>query len=127
MSKTGSVAVQMENILEDYSKEVKKATDDSIEKVTKESVQKLKNTSPKRPNGGDYAKGWTKKKIRNRNGISEVIVHNKLYQLTHLLENGHIVRNKYGEYGRYNGVKHIAPVEEWAQSELPAEIERELD
>ena len=125
MSKTGSVAVQMENILEDYSKEVKKATDDSIEKVTKESVQKLRNTSPKK--SGDYAKGWTKKKIKNRNGISEVIVHNKLYQLTHLLENGHIVRNKYGEYGRYNGVKHIAPVEEWAQSELPAEIERELD
>ena len=125
MSKTGSVAVQMENILEDYSKEVKKATDDSIENVTKESVQKLRNTSPKK--SGDYAKGWTKKKIKNRNGISEVIVHNKLYQLTHLLENGHVIRNAKGEYGRYNGVKHIAPVEEWAQSELPAEIERELD
>lgn len=124
MANTNSVAIQMEKILEQYSKEVKDVTDKSIEKVSKESVQKLKNTSPKRT--GKYARSWTKKKVKGRNGIDEVTVHNKRYQLTHLLENGHIVRNSKGTYGRTNGIKHIKPVEEWAQDALPQEIERRL-
>ena len=125
MANTNSVTIQMEKILEQYSKEVKDVTDKSIEKVSKESVQKLKNTSPKRT--GKYARSWTKKKVKGRNGIDEVTVHNKQYQLTHLLENGHIVRNSKGTYGRTNGIKHIKPVEEWAQEELPQEIERRLE
>lgn len=124
MANTNSVAIQMEKILEQYSKEVKDVTDKSIEKVSKESVRKLKNTSPKRT--GKYARSWTKKKVKGRNGIDEVTVHNKQYQLTHLLENGHIVRNSKGTYGRTNGIKHIKPVEEWAQDALPQEIERRL-
>lgn len=124
MANTNSVAIQMEKILEQYSKEVKDVTDKSIEKVSKESVQKLKNTSPKRT--GKYARSWTKKKVKGRNGIDEVTVHNKQYQLTHLLENGHIVRNSKGTYGRTNGIKHIKPVEEWAQDALPQEIDRRL-
>ncbi len=125
MAKTGSVALQMQDILDDYSKDVKEATNKAIEKTSKESVRKLKNTSPKK--SGDYAKGWKVKKERGRDGIATVTVHNKLYQLTHLLENGHVVRNAKGTYGRTNGVKHIAPVEEWAETELPQEIERELE
>lgn len=124
MANTNSVAIQMGKILEQYSKEVKDVTDKSIEKVSKESVRKLKNTSPKRT--GKYARSWTKKKVKGRNGIDEVTVHNKQYQLTHLLENGHIVRNSKGTYGRTNGIKHIKPVEEWAQDALPQEIERRL-
>ncbi len=126
MSKTGSVAIQMAEILDSYSTEVRRAASNAQDKIAKEAVQKLRNTSPKKT--GDYAKGWAVKREKGRNGIPVVTVHNKTdYQLTHLLENGHVVRNAKGEYGRYNGVKHIAPVEEWAQSELPAEIERELD
>lgn len=125
MAKTDSVALQMADILDDYSRDVKKATNDAIGNTSKQSVQKLKNTSPKR--SGKYARGWATKKERSRDGIVTVTVHNKTdYQLTHLLENGHVIKNAKGEYGRYNGIKHIAPVEEWAASELPLEIEKEL-
>lgn len=124
MSKTGSVSAQVGKILDEYSKEVKDVTNDAINNVSKESVSKLKNTSPKK--SGKYARGWTVRKERGSGGINTVTVHNKVYQLTHLLENGHIVRNKKGTYGRANGIKHIAPVEEWACSELPLEIERKL-
>lgn len=124
MSKTGSVEIQMREILDEYQERVKDVTNKSIDKTAKESTSKLKNTSPKRT--GKYARGWKTTKKRGSGGIETVTVHNKHYQLTHLLENGHIVRNKKGTYGRTNGIKHIAPVEEWAQSELPAEIEREL-
>ena len=126
MSNTNSVAIQMADLLDSYSTDVRRAASNAQDKIAKEAVQKLRNTSPKKT--GDYAKGWAVKREKGRNGIPVVTVHNKTdYQLTHLLENGHVIRNAKGEYGRYNGVKHIAPVEEWAQSELPAEIERELD
>ena len=124
MSKTQSVTAQMTEILDNYSKEVKDVTNDAIKKTAKTSASKLRNTSPKK--SGKYARGWTVKTERGSGGISTVTVHNKVYQLTHLLENGHIVRNKKGTYGRTNGIKHIAPVEEWAVSELPLEIERKL-
>ena len=128
MANTGSITIQMDKILDQYDKDVKRITDESIEKVSKEAVRKLKNTSPKgTPHRRRYAEGWRKKKVKGRNGIDEVIVHNATnYQLTHLLENGHVIRNAKGTYGRTNGIKHIKPVEEWATDALPQEIERRL-
>ena len=125
MSKTNSVTIQCQKIFEEYTKEVKRAANNSADVVAKEACQKLKNTSPRKT--GDYAKGWRVKRERGTAGINNVIVHNATdYQLTHLLENGHVIVNAKGTYGRTNGIKHIAPVEEWASEELPREIEREL-
>ena len=125
MANTSSVTVQMDKILDSYSREVQEATNKAIDSVAKESASRLRNTSPRKT--GDYAKGWKVKKKRGRNGLQTVTVHNKTnYQLTHLLENGHVVRNKKGTYGRTRPIKHIAPVEEWAVDELPREIEERL-
>jgi hypothetical protein len=110
----------MDKILDDVIKDADEALGKCIDKVSKESVQKLKNTSPKKT--GDYAKSWSIKRGKG----NERVVYNKQYQLTHLLENGHVIVNAKGTYGRTNGIKHIAPVEEWASEELPREIEREL-
>ena len=125
MADTSSVTVQMDKILDSYSREVQEATNKAIDSVAKEAASKLRNTSPRKT--GDYAKGWKVKKERGRDGLQTVTVHNKTnYQLTHLLENGHVVRNKRGTYGRTRPIKHIAPVEEWAVDELPREIEERL-
>ena len=119
MAKTGSVTAQMTELLDEVNKDVENSAKTNIQRVAKESVQKLKNTSPVRPGGGSYARGWGVK----RQGDMDVIVHNRTdYQLTHLLENGHVIRNKKGTYGRARGIKHIAPVEEWAVDELPRRI-----
>lgn len=118
--------VQMRDILDDYSKEVQDATNNAIDKVSKESVKMLRNNSPKRT--GDYARSWGTKKDRGNGRIYTVTVRNKdHYQLTHLLENGHVIVNGKGTYGRAPAKKHIAPVEQWANSELPNEIKRELE
>lgn len=120
-----NITDQMEKILNDYSVEVKRATNNSIDVVAKQAVSKLKNSSPRK--SGSYARGWGIKRERGSGGINTVTVHNKTnYQLTHLLENGHVIRNKKGTYGRAPAHPHIKPVEEFAKSELPAEIEREL-
>lgn len=120
-----SLSVQMEKILSEYSEEVHEVASQSMDKVAKDSVRRLRQTSPKRPGHGEYARGWTLKRIPG--AVDTVIVHNKQYQLTHLLENGHVIRNKKGTYDRVNGIKHIKPVEEWANEELPNEIKRELE
>ena len=121
MAKTESVTAQMKELLDEVNEDVKKATKRNIDSVSKESVQKLKNTSPRK--SGSYAKGWGAK----RQGEMDVVVHNRTdYQLTHLLENGHVIRNKKGTYGRTHGIKHIAPVEEWAVDELPRRIMEDI-
>ena len=125
MAKTGSVAIQMADILDEVSKDVKGVLETDSMKVAKETVQRLKNTSPKgSPHQRKYAEGWkVSKKDR-----ADLVVHNATnYQLTHLLENGHVIRNKKGTYGRTHGIKHIEPAEEWASDELPRRITEDLD
>lgn len=131
-----TLIVQMDRILDEYSNRVQNVTNVAIARVSRECVRKLRNTSPRKT--GDYAKGWQVKKMTPKNGgkIAEVIVWNKTdYQLTHLLENKHEIVNRdhsgniqsYGETSVGHGqVIHIKPVEEWANEELPNEIEREL-
>jgi pyruvate dehydrogenase complex dehydrogenase (E1) component len=117
MAKTGSVAVQMKELLDEINKDVQESAEKNVNLVARECVQKLKNTSPVKT--GSYARGWAVK----REGTLSAIVHNRTdYQLTHLLENGHVIRNKKGTYGRAPGIKHIAPVEDWAIDELPRRI-----
>lgn len=119
--KTESVSLQMEQLLDDYSEEVQKVTDEAIRKTVKDAVEMLREKSPQA--SGRYAKGWTAKST----GTWSRVVYNKAdYQLTHLLENGHVVKNQYGTWGRVDGIKHIKPVEEWAGDELQIRISRGL-
>lgn len=117
MAKTGSVSVQMEELLDEFNKDVEMSAKKNIKNVAREVVAKLKSTSPVKT--GSYASGWAVKK----QGDMDAVVHNRTdYQLTHLLENGHVIRNKRGTYGRVRAIKHIAPVERWANDELPRRI-----
>ncbi len=122
-----TITVQMKEIMEAYSKEVQHASQAAIQRVGRETVKKLRSTSPKRPKGGSYAKGWRLKTVQLRGDVCDFVVHNATdYQLTHLLERGHRTVNKKGEFGRTPAHVHIKPVEEWANEELPREIEKEL-
>lgn len=120
----------MDKILDEYSQELRRAAANSQDVIAKEGVAKLKNTSPKgTPHRRRYAEGWAIKREKTGYGIPIVTLYNKTNpQLTHLLENGHVIRNGTGrEYGETHGIKHIAPVEQWASDELPREIEREME
>lgn len=125
MANTKSVEIQMADILDTVSKNVKGVLETDSLKVAKETVQRLKNTSPKgSPHQRKYAEGWRVSKKER----ADLVVHNATnYQLTHLLENGHVIRNKRGTYGRTHSIKHIEPAEEWASDELPRRIMEDLD
>lgn len=86
----------------------------------KEAVKRLKAESRKR--SGKYAKGWTSTvdHASLEQGV-EVTVHNKQYQLTHLLEKGHKVKNQTGKtYGVAPGNGVIAAVAEEVGREFAA-------
>ena len=104
-----SFSIQMADILKEIGANVDKSIDEALKKVPKRASAKLKSVSPK--GSGKYAKGWRTKRIDDKT----VVVYNAaLPGFTHLLENGHVIKNAKGEYGRAPAHKHIAPVEEEA-------------
>ena len=115
-------SVEVMQILDDYTEEVRDTAKKDIESVAKATAKELRNTSPK--DSGEYAKNWASKK--QGNGF---VVYNKAptYRLTHLLENGHVIRNQYGTFGRKEGKKHIEPAERAAADELVRKIEEDLN
>jgi hypothetical protein len=109
-----NIANEIARALSEYTNEVKEGVEKAQLEVAKETVQDLKETSPKLT--GDYQKGWTRKKV----GTAEV-VHNKTnYQLTHLLEKGHAKRGG----GRVPAYPHIGRAEDRAVREYIERVER---
>ena len=119
-----SVSDQMAEILDGYDKEVREAVEKDIEQVARDTAKKLRQTSPKE--SGEYAKNWA---VRNDRKSKTTTVYNKAptYRLTHLLENGHVVRNQYGTWGRASAEPHIAPAEQEAVKDLVRKVEEDIE
>lgn len=119
---------EINKILTDYCKDVDNTMIEVEEEVANEAVKKLKQTSPKKKKGkkaGHYAKLWAIDQ-KSKKQYAQTIIHNKDYQLTHLLENGHdIIRNN-KVVGHASPQPHIKPVEEWVQKEMVERIEKKL-
>ena len=90
--------------------------EDAIQDTAKESVKKLKATSPKGPGG--YAKNWTYDKEK-RGYKYGCVVYGKspTYRLAHLLEYGHPIKRGGRTVGKADPIPHIKEVEEWAIDE----------
>lgn len=119
--------LDISGILSEYSKDIQKGTEEETISIAKENVKTLKSTSPKNVKNssrkGQYAKGWTYKK-ENGFGYIKCTIHNKTdYQLTHLLEKGHLTRNG----SKTKAIEHIAPVETEIIREYPKRIEKVIE
>lgn len=99
-------------ILSEFSKEIREQIGDELGIIGEEAVKELKATSPK--NKGKYAKNW--RYIAEKNyGSFKLTVYNKQYQLTHLLENGHLNRDG---TTRSTAKPHISAVNENAKKKF---------
>lgn len=116
-----SVAEQLTRILDDYGDEVKNVARKDAKKAGRETAKELKNVSPK--DTGEYASGWAAKQVDE----DTVTVYNrKMPGLAHLLEKGHLIRNKKGTYGRAPAHPHIADVEAEQVEQFVSNVERDL-
>lgn len=100
----------------------------AAEKAATQGVKQLKATSPVRSDGyrrkyppGSYAKSWTKRREGNTLGVQGYTIYNaKHYQLTHLLEFGHVI----AKTGRRSVARpHIAAVNEAVAQQFVKEVE----
>lgn len=114
---------EVNDILAGYCDEIQSLIEEEAMRIAKEGVKTLKETSPKNKRAsahrGRYAKGW---RVKKEVGKGEVYctIHNKTdWQLTHLLENGHVTRNG----GKTKPIVHIAPVAEQCISEYVKNVE----
>ncbi len=121
-----TISQELEKILQQYGRKADEAVEKAAKKAARDTAKTLKDTSPRK--SGDYASGWASKVVRHDGRLSQVVVYNKTdYQLTHLLENGHVIRNAKGTYGRTRGIKHIAPAEKEGIANFEQLIRAELE
>lgn len=106
--------------LKKYTTEVYNAINDAVDEVSENLVKELKKNSPvdKTSKKKHYKNNW-KVETTGRMFYKKAVVHNKKYQLTHLLEYGHAKVNG----GRVKAYPHIAPAEQNAIKEFIQKVE----
>lgn len=120
------MAIDLEAEIEKAMKEqidlANDVVNNAVDKVTKETVNDLKSSSPRK--SGKYAGGWGKKEGQTATRSKFSVVWNKKhYRLTHLLEFGHAKVNG----GRVAAKPHIAAVEQKAIKSFEDEIRKGIE
>lgn len=112
-----SSEIDLTEILNEYKGDVHKLVEEAQYDVADKAVETLKATSPHKT--GKYARGWSRK----RDGRAVTVYNRTDYQLTHLLENGHLNRDG----SRTPAQPHIAPVEQQVIDDFTQAVERGLE
>lgn len=113
--------------LEKYRDVTEEAVEKGVSETAKEAVKELRNAHPSgsgRYGSWDekYNKGWKVMQTkRDKRYHKKATIHNATdYQLTHLLEKGHALR----QGGRARAFPHIAPVAEKCEEKLIQNIRK---
>lgn len=122
----------IDEILKEYGDDVYETVGKSVKEVTDEATDKLKAVNHFASGGhpsGAYAGSWVNDEVKKKRLQTARVVHNEdHYRLTHLLENGHVIRNGTGRtFDKTGKYPHIAPVNDWANEELPRRFRRKLE
>ena len=118
MTKIEGVAKEILKQLQYYTHEVKDKVEDAKNETAQQIKKEIAKDSPE--NRPSYKKGWRIKRTSKR-----LIVHNKTdYQLTHLLEYGHILKNKGRNVGETGVHPHIRPAEQRGIKDYLKKIEK---
>lgn len=128
MGKGKDLMTQLNDVLQDYSKEVMDAYNTCGKEIADDTVSKLKRVKFGRYDRGKYSKSWGVKQEKSNWGTDSYIIYNKKhYRLTHLLEFGHVVKNGTKRVvGKAGAIPHIKPMEEWVQNQLPKLLVQKL-
>lgn len=120
MTEIDGVAQEILKQLQYYADDVRTKVDEAKEANAKACLKAIKMNSPKGKRNGEYAKGWRIKRTSKK-----IVIHNKTnYQLTHLLEHGHITRDG---ANRTQEKPHIRPAEEITVRNYLKDVERAIE
>ena len=111
--------------LENYKEDIDEDVIETVDEITKQARDELKQISPRRKGtrANPYYRGWAIKLSKRRNGVYHKVIWNKTnYQLTHLLEFGHVTRNG----GRTKPIPHIRPIEQKYNVEFVDKLEKKI-
>ena len=99
----------IKGILDEYADDINKHVTEATHKIAQSGAKAIKSSAQSKFKGtGKYAKGWTTRQEKHRLYAKETIHNKDRYQVAHLLEYDHLLRN--GK--RSKAVPHIKPVEE---------------
>lgn len=116
------LAAEIEKAMKEQLDLANEVVGEAVDKVTKETVNDLKSSSPRK--SGKYAGGWGKKEGQTATRSKSAVVWNeKHYRLTHLLEHGHAKVNG----GRVPARPHIGAAEQKAIKSFEDELRRGIE
>ena len=114
--------LDIKDILNDYCQDIQDGITKEAEQITNQGKDILKQTSPKSKRNtthkGKYAKGWRVNVEKGKGFVNCTIYNATDYQLTHLLENGHLTRNG----SKTKPITHITPVHDECVSDYEKNV-----
>ena len=125
--KVDNLAKEILQTMEEFIDFTDEAVDKGVSETAKEAVKELQNAHPS--GSGKYGswdekynKGWKVMQTKtDKRYHKKATIHNATdYQLTHLLEKGHALKNG----GRTRAFPHIAPVAEKCEDQLVKNIRK---
>lgn len=116
--------LSVKEYLNDYFNEVSEISEEAVEETAKEARKKLRQSSTSVFGSGKYSRGWQYKKKKGVLTTGATVYNGgKHGSLSHLLENGHALRNG----GRWDPPrKHIQPVNDEMQEEFVRKVKNKL-
>lgn len=122
------LAAAIQDVLDEYGKDVAARTEEVVKKVAKAGAQAVATSARDNLGGtGVYASGWTSRVEVGRLQVTGVIYNKDRPGLAHLLEHGHVTRNGTGRTFRPTPAHvHIAPIEEKIAEDFEKAVKVEL-
>lgn len=122
-----NIKAQFNAIANEIKKDVRGIVEETVDEVSGDALLYIEGIGDydNHRKTKNYRKNFYLKKTSSSLAAKAVLA-NKQYQLTHLLEKGHVIKNKQGTYGRTKAIPHWDETEEIAIEDFEKKLQERL-